>query len=128
MRLLADENVPYPSVRLLREAGYEVESMSEIAPGAPDTEVLRRAQTGRQVLITFDRDFGELVYHRGAPAPRAIVYLRFEPSDLEEPARFLITLLRVTRLNGSGASPLRIGNVYASDRCSPSRELAAVRL
>ena len=92
MRLLADENVPYPSVRLLRKAGYDVESMSELAPGAPDTEVLRRAQTEGQVLITFDRDFGELVYHRGAPSPQGIVYLRFQPSDLEEPARLLITL------------------------------------
>lgn len=32
MRLLPDENVPGPTVRLLREAGYDVESMSELAP------------------------------------------------------------------------------------------------
>lgn len=88
MRLLADENVPYPSVRLLREAGYDVVSMSELAPGAPDPEVLRRAQAEGQVLITFDRDFGELVYHKGAPAPRGIIYFRFVPTDPEEPARF----------------------------------------
>lgn len=90
MRLLADENVPRPSVRLLRESGYEVDSMSELAPGTPDIEVLARAQSAGQVLITFDRDFGELVYHRGAPAPRGIIYLRVEPADAEEPARLLL--------------------------------------
>jgi predicted nuclease of predicted toxin-antitoxin system len=92
MRLLADENVPYPSVRALRAAGHEVESMSDIAPGTPDTEVLGRAQRQSQTLITFDRDFGELVYHRGAPVPPAIIYLRFDPADPEEPARLLLAL------------------------------------
>jgi predicted nuclease of predicted toxin-antitoxin system len=92
MRLLTDENVPRPSVRLLRESGYEVDSMTELAPGTPDTEVLARAQSAGQVLITFDRDFGELVYHRGAPAPLGIIYLRVEPADAEEPARLLLSL------------------------------------
>lgn len=94
MRLLADENVPYYSVRLLRDAGFDVASMSELAPGAPDIEVLRRAQAEGQVLITFDRDFGELVYHRGAPAPRGIIYLRFEPSDPGDLASLLGSLLK----------------------------------
>lgn len=102
MRLLADENVPHPSVRVLREAGYDVESISELAPGAPDTEVLRRAQTECQVLITFDRDFGELVYHRGAPAPLGIIYLRLEPTDPAEPARILIALFANEEMNWTG--------------------------
>ncbi|MBV9111168.1 MAG: DUF5615 family PIN-like protein, partial [Gemmatimonadetes bacterium] len=54
MRLLADENVPVPSIRLLRSAGYVVEAMIEIAPGTADPEVLAHAREHGQILITFE--------------------------------------------------------------------------
>ena len=40
MRFLADENVPLPSIRVLREAGWDVEAVAEFAAGAPDVAVL----------------------------------------------------------------------------------------
>jgi predicted nuclease of predicted toxin-antitoxin system len=80
VRLLADENVPVPSIRLLRTAGYVVEAMIELAPGTPDPEVLSHARQHGQILITFDRDFGELVYHRGSAVPPGIILSPSEPS------------------------------------------------
>ncbi len=76
MQFLADENVPLPSIRLLREAGLDIEAIGETAPGAPDVQVLSRAVTNGQLLITFDRDFGELIYRRGAPVPPGVIYVR----------------------------------------------------
>jgi hypothetical protein len=35
MRLLADKNVPLPSIRVLRQAGWDVDAVAEFAPGAP---------------------------------------------------------------------------------------------
>jgi predicted nuclease of predicted toxin-antitoxin system len=93
MRLLADENVPGPSIRVLRAAGFEVESIREIAAGSPDPDVLAHAREHGQILVTFDRDFGELVYRFGALAPAGIVYLRLSPADPEEGGRVLRDLL-----------------------------------
>jgi hypothetical protein len=69
MRFLADENISLPTIRVLRASGLDVESIAELSPGTPDEQVLAYAREQNQVLITFDRDFGELVYHRGAPVP-----------------------------------------------------------
>lgn len=60
-RFLADENVPLPSIRVLREAGWDVEAVAEFAAGAPDFTVLAHATERGRVLITFDRGFGELI-------------------------------------------------------------------
>lgn len=92
MRFLADENIPLPTIRLLREAGLDVESIAELSPGSPDTQVLAYARAQGQILITFDRDFGELVYHRGAPVPAGVIYLRMLQSDSALPARAVIKL------------------------------------
>jgi predicted nuclease of predicted toxin-antitoxin system len=93
MRFLADENVARPTILILRAAGHDIESMSELAPGTPDEAVLERARLGGQVLITFDRDFGELVYQRGAPVPAGIIYLRLRGAKPEPIASILINLI-----------------------------------
>lgn len=50
----------------LREAGYEVQYVAEMWPGISDPEVLQRAQAMGSVLLTGDKDFGELVFRRDA--------------------------------------------------------------
>ncbi|HET7460212.1 MAG TPA: DUF5615 family PIN-like protein [Longimicrobium sp.] len=76
IRLLADENIPLEAVARLRAAGYDSVSMSEVAPRSPDVEVLRLACESERVLVTFDRDFGELIYRDLAPLPPGVIYLR----------------------------------------------------
>lgn len=75
-RLLANENFPRPAILKLRAAGLHVDSVAEIMPGASDAVVLAHAAHGGAWLLTFDRDYGELVFARRAPPPPAIVYLR----------------------------------------------------
>ena len=77
MRLLLDENIPRPSVSRLRSAGHDVAAVAEDTPGAADYAVVARAVHEQRILVTFDRDLGQLVYHHGVPAPQAIIYLRF---------------------------------------------------
>jgi predicted nuclease of predicted toxin-antitoxin system len=76
IRMLANENWPRPSLLRLRDAGLDVASVSELMPRASDTEVLRRAAAEGRWVLTFDRDYGELVFARAVPPPPAIVYLR----------------------------------------------------
>ena len=61
MRFLADENVARTVLERLRAEGFEVNSISETRPGSPDQEVLQAAYAEGRILITEDRDFGELI-------------------------------------------------------------------
>ena len=98
MRFLANENFPLPSVRLLRQAGYDVASVTEDSPGIEDTEVLTRAAIEQRVILTFDRDYGELIYRLKLPSPTGVIYLRFRPHTPEEPATLLLNLLEIEGL------------------------------
>lgn len=66
MTLLADESVARAVLEQLRADGHTVAAMAEIAPGAADTQVLAEADRTQAVLLTEDKDFGELVYRQGA--------------------------------------------------------------
>jgi predicted nuclease of predicted toxin-antitoxin system len=75
-RFLADENVPMPSVVLLRAAGLDVTTIVEDAAGVDDGGVLARARRAGRILLTFDRDHGDLIFRQGRPAPPGVIYLR----------------------------------------------------
>jgi len=62
MNLLADECVAAEVVARLRADGHTVEAAGDNAPGAADDDVLTRAVNAGQILLTADKDFGELVY------------------------------------------------------------------
>lgn len=80
-KLLADENIPAPTIEALRSAGHDVLSIREDASGISDEEVLRMSVAQKRILVTFDRDFGELVFRMGLAAPTSILYLRFDPMN-----------------------------------------------
>lgn len=62
MRLLADEGVDRPIVDKLRAAGIDVHYVLETDQGADDETVLSIANLEERILLTQDKDFGELVY------------------------------------------------------------------
>lgn len=84
MKLLADENFPGPVIDGLAAAGLDVLSVARIAPGSDDLAVLRMACDSGRRLLTFDSDFGDLVFLRGADAPPAILYFRLHPVIIAE--------------------------------------------
>ena len=61
MQFLANEDVPMASIRRLRAAGYDVASIIEDSPGVKDESVLSRAHAEQRIILTFDRDYGELI-------------------------------------------------------------------
>lgn len=65
MNLLADESVDQPIVEQLRIDGYNVLYVSEMEPSSRDEIVLQRANKHNELLVTADKDFGELVYRQG---------------------------------------------------------------
>lgn len=101
-RLLANENFPAPSVALLRTGGLDVWSVAECGRGIGDLEVLKRAHDDQRWILTFDRDYGELVFRHGLPRPPAIVLFRLLDYTPDEPARRVLALMNNETVSNGG--------------------------
>lgn len=75
MKFVADESVDAAIVNRLRENGYDVFAIAEQCPGIEDEEVLKIAHSTKSILITQDKDFGELIYRMGK-AHEGVILLR----------------------------------------------------
>jgi predicted nuclease of predicted toxin-antitoxin system len=76
MRFLADENFPGAAVAALHAAGHDVVWVRIAAPGVADREVLEWAAREHRILLTFDKDFGELARSFPLPPACGIVLIR----------------------------------------------------
>ena len=65
MNLVANEGVERQVVERLRQDGHDVVYVAELSPSITDEEVLRQANARSAVLLTADKDFGELVFRQG---------------------------------------------------------------
>jgi predicted nuclease of predicted toxin-antitoxin system len=92
MRLLADECCHGDLVRTLRAAGHDVVSVGEDAPSTIDADVLDLAHAARRILITDDKDFGELAIRLLRPSS-GVVLMRTQTIDPDFEARKLIELI-----------------------------------
>ncbi len=62
MRFLADESCDFAVVRALRAAGHDVRAVAEPIPGGDDEDVIELATRDNRLLLTEDKDFGQLVF------------------------------------------------------------------
>jgi predicted nuclease of predicted toxin-antitoxin system len=62
--LVADEGVDRQIVERLRLDGHFVAYIAEMSPGINDELVLAESATSSSLLITSDKDFGELVFRQ----------------------------------------------------------------
>ena len=62
MKILVDEGVDKPIVERLRQDGLQVSYIAETNSGVDDDTVLDLAKENSALLLTADKDFGELVY------------------------------------------------------------------
>ena len=80
MHWLADECVDAAFVTQLRSHGHDVTYVAENAAGLPDPDVLKHADEQRRILLTEDKDFGDLVFRLRRAVP-GLVLLRIAPND-----------------------------------------------
>jgi len=76
MRFLANENFPGDAVTSLRAAGHDVVWVRTAGPGTEDEDVLAWAVREDRILLTFDKDFGELAWRAGLSPDCGIVLFR----------------------------------------------------
>jgi predicted nuclease of predicted toxin-antitoxin system len=77
MRWLVNENVSGSVIRALRDRGHDVLSVKESLCGSADPDILATAQAEHRVLVTHDKDFGELAFRSGLPANSGVVLISY---------------------------------------------------
>lgn len=76
MRLLADENIPGTTVHQLRDSGHDVLWIRESYPGMADNDIMELAVGEQRIIVTFDKDFGELAVTGKNQSPPGVILLR----------------------------------------------------
>jgi len=82
LKFLADESFGIKAFRYFLLKGLDITSVSEISPGIPDTQVLKLASKERRILITLDKDFGNLVFKQKI-YPVGVIFLRLLKESVE---------------------------------------------
>ena len=101
IKYLADENIPLMVIKELREEGFAIESIPTNKRGMSDKELLELANKTGQVLITFDKDFGQLVFKEKIQS-KGIVLLRFAPTSLSKIKSIIKKILEEKDFNPLG--------------------------
>lgn len=93
MRIIVNENVSGGVIRALRDRGHDVLSVMESMRSESDEAVLARAQAEHRVVVTHDKDFGELAFRHGLPASCGVVLLRLSGTDPQSDNRRAVDAL-----------------------------------
>jgi predicted nuclease of predicted toxin-antitoxin system len=81
VRFIVDESTGIAVTEYLRRSGHDVVAVAEITPQALDPDILSRASSEGRILITNDKDFGDLVFRGRKPYPGVLLLrLRNESS------------------------------------------------
>ncbi|MGI8910247.1 MAG: DUF5615 family PIN-like protein [Rubrobacteraceae bacterium] len=92
MNLLADEGVDRQIVDRLRREGHDILYIAEMEPGIPDEAVLEAANRESRLLLTADKDFGELVF-RQRRISSGVILIRLAGLTPEYKARMVASTL-----------------------------------
>jgi len=92
VKFLTDESVDFPIVKSLRDQKYTVDYITELSPGTSDEEVLHLAEQKNAILITADKDFGDLVFRLGKVSSGIILY-RLSGLNNKEKATMILRIV-----------------------------------
>ena len=95
IRFLANENVPFATTKRLQQEGFDVVSVSIDFPSIKDESVILFASMDNRIIITFDRDYGELIFQHKVASPPGVIYFRLHSFRPEDPAEILLTFLKL---------------------------------
>ncbi len=93
MTFVADENLDRVVVNRLRDEGHEVLFVAEMSPSISDNEVLEQANEAQALLLTADKDFGELIF-RLRRIHRGVVLLRLHGLSAASKADIVVDTVR----------------------------------
>ena len=94
IRLLANENFPYKSVLYLKLQCHNVLSIGTDYAGISDAEIMEIAIKEQRLILTFDRDYGELLFNKEYRPKQGVVYLRLEDYESDYPGKLVKSILK----------------------------------
>lgn len=102
MRFLVDESTGLAVVAFLRREGHDVIAVSEAMPQADDDAILDMARTEERIVVTNEKDFGDLVYRSGR-VHSGVLLLRLRDESSAGRVRMVAAVLRehAGRLSGA---------------------------
>jgi len=100
MRFFVDESTGRKICELLNAAGYDTTFVGDVVPGSTDEAVLARAESEERILITDDKDFGELIFRMDRPTT-GVVLLRTSTANPRRRVRILFDVIKNLELEGS---------------------------
>ena len=102
IKLLADENFPIASIEILENEKYDVLSISRSHSGISDIEIIKIANREQRLILTFDRDFGQLIFKDGLIPERGVFCFRLQQFQSSQPAQIVLDLLGKTDFEVAG--------------------------
>jgi predicted nuclease of predicted toxin-antitoxin system len=137
MRFLANEDFPADAVTQLKAARHDIVWVRTAAPGMKDEDVLAWTAREARIVLTFNKDFGELAWRAGLPASSGIVLLRLPmPPAAEVGTTLAARIVERTDLAGHftvinqrvfACARLRQNNFLPSSACICVRSLVCRR-
>jgi predicted nuclease of predicted toxin-antitoxin system len=102
MKLLANENFPISSIKIIEDSGYDIIAVGKDFAGILDSEVIEFAINEHRTIITFDRDYGELIFKKGYKPQAGVIYLRWDNFQPNEPGDYLVELFKSKDIHYEG--------------------------
>lgn len=101
-KFLVDESTGVKVVHALRIEGFDVQSVFESFPGISDTQIIQYAYNDGRIIITNDKDFGELIYRKQMPAV-GVILLRLKDESSENKIKIVLEVIDkyITRLKSN---------------------------
>ena len=93
MNFVADESVDQQIVARLREKGHSVWYIVETGPGASDKDVLELANRKGAILLTADKDFGEMVF-RQRRLTEGVIFIRLAGQSQNRKAEIAVSIIK----------------------------------
>jgi len=103
MKLLANENFPIKSILYLKSKGFDISSIGIDNPSIKDNQVMSIAIKEGRTILTFDRDYGELIFKYNYKPEKGVIYLRIDEYEADEPGKLIEDLINKNEYNFDNA-------------------------
>jgi predicted nuclease of predicted toxin-antitoxin system len=94
MKFLVDESCDFVVVRALRQEGHDVLSVCEMAPSIADMDVIQLAGKEKRILITEDKDFGQIFYSFTGKE-HTVILIRYPNNIRKKLATDVVSLIKL---------------------------------
>jgi predicted nuclease of predicted toxin-antitoxin system len=85
-KFIADENIPRETLALLKKQRVDIISVTDFAFGLSDSDILDLANKNGRIVVTFDKDFGQLIFKEKRKT-KGLMLLRFVPKSPQQIAK-----------------------------------------